>query len=65
MAAKESLQNGLELPDDVYLMIIRKRIEELLSENDRILRIQEILKNFDFLDHWTANDGKFVCIFFN
>lgn len=55
--AREKLAQG-ELPSkEIVLNIIRKKIIEFLAENDRILQIQEKLRNFDFLLHWMANDG--------
>lgn len=46
-----------EVPTDIVLYIINQRIDEYLAENDRILKIQEVNRQFDMLDFWTQNDG--------
>lgn len=56
--AKEFLANGLEAPIDAVLYIVQNEVLKFLKENDRILKIQEINRNFDFLEYWQANDGK-------
>lgn len=59
--AKDFLLNDLEAPMDTVLYILQKEIGKCLKENDRILKIQEINKNFDFLNYWIANnDGEYL-----
>lgn len=45
------------VPTDIVLYIIKQRMDQLLEETDRVLKVQEINRQFDLLDFWTQNDG--------
>lgn len=59
LRARPYLLSGENVPTDIILYIIKQRMDEYLEENDRVLKIQDINKQFDLLDHWTQNDGNF------
>lgn len=56
LRARALLVAGEPAPLDTIMLILNRYIDEYLKENDRILTLQDINANFDFLEHWLTND---------
>lgn len=57
LAARNAVLSGHPLPNATVAMFIKRRIDEYVLENDRILDILSTNQKVTLLDYWIANDS--------
>lgn len=57
LAARKSVLSGQLLPDRTVAMFIKRKIDEYVHENERILAVQSANQQIDLLEFWMENDS--------